>query len=362
MTHTPFEQMTKSSLKNFRQKSTDDLIQIWIKNEQNYQVSELNAVFHILLERGVEIPLPNDDQLRIENPNSSLIPPVKSNASLRELRPGKLEFRFPNEGFLHIGRFEFKDNDDLLSYLHQSFKGSIESQGIRGSITRKGKYQRVDDDSQPIFTFGDPVLDIITNRHGLLIIDGKVHNMRSQAIESGMQRGGISSMDLSPFLDDVSKTQVAKIAMGESNFVLLESSLDGITIASSNPSTLYFQKGSKRMRFRAWRTNLTAYWSMGAEIETWGGILAEQTYSETTGTYLAVNLGVPIGITTRILIQMMTMLMNTNGAFSAAPLIAYLHAALQVGQELINQGLYQRELVMPRLINEKIIARIILKI
>lgn len=271
MTHTPFEQMTKSSLKNFRQKSTDDLIQIWIKNEQNYQVSELNAVFHILLERGVEIPLPNDDQLRIENPNSSLIPPVKSNASLRELRPGKLEFRFPNEGFLHIGRFEFKDNDDLLSYLHQSFKGSIESQGIRGSITRKGKYQRVDDDSQPIFTFGDPVLDIITNRHGLLIIDGKVYNMRSQAIESGMQRGGISSMDLSPFLDDVSKTQVAKIAMGESNFVLLESSLDGITIASSNPSTLYFQKGSKRMRFRAWRTNLTAYWSMGAEIETWGG-------------------------------------------------------------------------------------------
>ena len=41
-------------------------------------------------------------------------------------------------------------------------------------------------------------------------------------------------------------------------------------LASTNPSQRDFYRNGRHMRFRAWKMNYVFYWSMGAEIETWG--------------------------------------------------------------------------------------------
>jgi len=116
-----------------------------------------------------------------------------------------------------VGRFRFKDRDELLSYLSQAFPLEKFETGHRVTISRKGKYRRLNEEGEQVFTFGDPLLDLITDEHGWLTV--------------GAER---------------------------------------VILASRNPATAWFYDGSAKMRFRAFKKNYYAGWKMGADIETWG--------------------------------------------------------------------------------------------
>lgn len=257
--------------------STEQLLEMWSGADRGkYSLQELGVVLEILSERGVEVPLPGKVAGVVAG-EAEAAPavrrlPGKSNAVLRTARKGKDEIRFPKDGYIQPGRFEFKDWDDFFSYLSQHFGAPASGGGgVRGSLSRKGKYQRVDDDGNQIFTFGDPILDLVTNRHGLLIIGGAVHDLRAESLKAGPRRGGLRAVDLAPHHEALKRKQLQDAVLGEGNFVLVECDAENATLASRNPSTLDFWSGNARMRFRAWRTNVGIYFNLGAEIETWGG-------------------------------------------------------------------------------------------
>jgi hypothetical protein len=53
---------------------------------------------------------------------------------------------------------------------------------------------------------------------------------------------------------------------------LVESSDRVLSFASTNPSQRdFYPTSGGHIRFKAWKKNYLFYWSMGAEIETWGG-------------------------------------------------------------------------------------------
>ena len=104
----------------------------------------------------------------------------ESNAALKEVLKNKLELQFPREeGFLRVGRSNFKHEDDLLSYLAQAFPVEKDSFGHRFSVKRKGKYNRVDKSNRIVFTFVDPVLDLITDERGYVTIGGQRYDLRA---------------------------------------------------------------------------------------------------------------------------------------------------------------------------------------
>jgi hypothetical protein len=138
----------------------------------------------------------------------------------------------------------------------------------RFHIKRKGKYQRVDRSGRPIFTFGDPILDAITDEHGNITVGRENFNLLPFELAAD-RRGGISSIDLGgdAFRHDLIREATAL----NGTRTLVEHTADGAIIASRNPSQIDFFIGSAHMRFRSWKTNYIFYRSIGTEIETWGG-------------------------------------------------------------------------------------------
>ena len=196
----------------------------------------------------------------------------ESNAALKQVQINKLEMNFPRQdGFLHVGRHTFKDQDDLLLYLSQAFPMEKDSTGHRFAIKRTGKYNRLDEKGRIVFTFGDPVLDLITDEHGWLMIGNLRYNLcAAELAEPGSRAGGIRNIDLSPRPGEFEHV-VSQAAYGEGNFTIVEAGPERAVLASKNPSTLYFYDGSAKMRFRAFKKNYGVGWKMGADIETWGG-------------------------------------------------------------------------------------------
>ncbi|MCU5743745.1 hypothetical protein [Bacillus thuringiensis] len=197
--------------------------------------------------------------------------PTESNATLRMIDTSKVEFNFPQgKGFLKVGRSSFKDQNDFLSYLSTTFPIN-EDKWRRGfSIKRKGKYYRINNSDEIVFTFGDPVLDLITNENGELIIGNQRYNLRAKEMANPISRGGgVQNIDLIPRRGELSRI-VRCAAHGEGNFTLVETGPNHAILASKNPSTMWFYNGSSSMRFRAYNDSYGIGWKMGAEIETWG--------------------------------------------------------------------------------------------
>lgn len=198
--------------------------------------------------------------------------PTESNANLKLIADNKLEIRFPKtDAHLQMGRNRFKDQEDLVTYLEQIFPLMRQESGFKVSIKRQGKYQRLNKEGQPVFTFGDPVLDLITDEHGWMILDGRQYDLRAAELaEPSGRGGGILSIDLSPRPGELDRI-ISQSTLGGGNFTLVEVGKDQAIVASKNPSELWFYSGSAKMRFRAFRKNYYVYWKMGADIETWGG-------------------------------------------------------------------------------------------
>jgi hypothetical protein len=202
----------------------------------------------------------------------SLAVPGKSNVVLKQVRAGKAQLKFPRaDGHLEVGRDSFDDQDDLLKYLAATFPLAKDGDGRRFTVKRAGKYQRVNAKGDPVFTFGDPVLDLITDEHGWIAIGGQRHNLAAlELAQPGARTGGIATIDLSPRPAELDHL-VARSSLGEGGFSIVAATGDQAIVASTNPSTYWFYSGTAKMRFRAFKKNYYVGWKMGADIETWNG-------------------------------------------------------------------------------------------
>jgi hypothetical protein len=76
------------------------------------------------------------------------------------------------------GRWQFEDIDDLTRYLSEAFGiDLLPGRGLRGTISRRGNYTRLQSDGTRAFTFGDPVLDQITSPNGEIVIGNQAMNL-----------------------------------------------------------------------------------------------------------------------------------------------------------------------------------------
>ena len=186
---------------------------------------------------------------------------------------GKTTFAFPEKAELAHGKHQFKSPEDLKKYIAKSLGLTATSNSLGGSVCRRGKYQKVDKSGNPVLTIGDPILDLISDDQGRVFIGDDVIHLTDVEFGSARYRsGGISSIDLSKVSGALAQDQLLTAARGEGGFVLMEASDRVMSFASTNPSQLdFFPTAGGFIRFKAWKKNYTFYWSMGAEIETWGG-------------------------------------------------------------------------------------------
>jgi hypothetical protein len=200
---------------------------------------------------------------------------------------GKLTFAFPEKAEMTHGKCEFKTHEELLKYIAKSVKAGSDSNNLRGSIRRKGKYQKVDKSGNPVLTIGDPILDLISDDEARVFIGSEAIYLTTTEFSSARYRsGGIRSIDLSGVSGALAQSQLLAAARGEGDFVLVESSDRVVSFASTNPSQRdFYPTSGGHIRFKAWKKNYYFYWSMGAEIETWGGNFKsasiESTYLDT---------------------------------------------------------------------------------
>jgi hypothetical protein len=182
----------------------------------------------------------------------------------------RVTFAFPKGGgVIRSAKWEFADQSELVDFLAETLGMKSEAGTLRGTVRRRGKYVRHDDRGRKTATFGDPILDLITNVHGELSIGGQRISLGAADLRApSNQIGGLSSVDLTVNLDEATRLDVAQAARGESEQVLTESTGEAIALATVRSRT--FVRNGHKMRFRAWKKNLALYWSMGAEIETWG--------------------------------------------------------------------------------------------
>jgi hypothetical protein len=194
------------------------------------------------------------------------------NASVGTLKEGKVEIHFPKDGVVQPGRSTFKGQADLAAYIADVLSVKDKRGAVSLSVRRRGKYQRVDRAGSPVYTFGDPILDLITDEYGWVTVGRETYNLLARDLASPQNRaGGIASIDLSANHGDIRRQQLADALAVNGTRTLIEHAEDRLVVASANPSQLDFWVGSAHMRFRSWKKNYGFYRSIGSEIETWGG-------------------------------------------------------------------------------------------
>jgi len=183
---------------------------------------------------------------------------------------GKTTFTFPENAEMTHGRCEFKSPEELLKYMETSLGMESYSKNPRGSVRRRGKYQKVDESGNPVLTIGDPILDLISDDEARVVIGGEAIDLTTTEFSSVRSRsGGIRSIDLSGVSSALAQSQLLSAARGEGDFASVEASDRVLSFASADVSRRVFHPTSGgRLTFRAWKKNYGIYWSMGAEIET----------------------------------------------------------------------------------------------
>jgi hypothetical protein len=215
---------------------------------------------------------------------------TKTNLSARGVENGKTIVQSPADGFLECGRYEFRDLTDLLESLNRTFAMVKEGDRARGSMKRVGKYRRIGGDGNPCFTFGDPLLDSITDEDGALVLSEQRLDLRAAVLADPDYRGGgISTIDVTPFVEALISSQVIEAFLGRGDMSLVECSPERIVVASRNPHVIWNYDPSNtsiKMRFRAFQKNYIFYSKMGADIETWGRDFTSASISSNYGLFL----------------------------------------------------------------------------
>lgn len=173
-------------------------------------------------------------------------------------------------GKLQALRSQFDDHPELMAFLGRSVGLPTDRDGIRGTLRRRGKYVRRNRDGRAVLSFGDPILDLLTNDQGELTVGRERLAFGSEDLRQASDRlGGMSNVDLKSYGQNLSPYDLARTAMAGEEFSVIEASAGAIALASITSRT--FVRDGDTMRFRVFkRRRFGGYWSMGAEIETWG--------------------------------------------------------------------------------------------
>jgi hypothetical protein len=188
--------------------------------------------------------------------------------------------------YVRCGEGRFETVAALVSHVADRFPSERSGAGLRGRMTREGKYTRISKDGERTFTFGDPILDSITDDHGRLTVAGREVNLYAAELAADERGGGIGSIGFSGDVRQAREAQRIAALSSASRFAVLEDDGDELILASRNPHEMWFYRGSTKMRFRAFRKSYFVYIKMGADIETWGQDFRRATITSTYGSFL----------------------------------------------------------------------------
>jgi hypothetical protein len=266
------QELSQDLLERFQSQDTPALIELIKKNDKAKSEAEMAALQQVLearQERFPDVTKPSEPAMRLADARPLA---ADGNASVGTLTDAKVEIYFPKDGFVQPGRSTFKSQADLAAYIADVLSVKDKRGAARLSVRRKGKYQRVDRAGTPVYTFGDPILDLVTDERGWITVGRETYNLLARDLASPQNRaGGIASIDLSANHADIRRQQLADALAVNGTRTLIEHTEDRLVVASANPSQLDFWVGSAHMRFRSWKKNYGFYRSIGSEIETWGG-------------------------------------------------------------------------------------------
>lgn len=188
--------------------------------------------------------------------------------------------------YVRAGGGRYDTIEALIAEVAKSFPSERVGSGLRGTLSRAGKYARVTEAGDKTFTFGDPILDLVTDDQGSLRVGGR--EFRPYSAELGMQDrgGGISSIDLTDDIERVRDAMRVASLAGDTRFAVLEDEGEELILASRNPHEQWFYRGSTKMRFRAFRKSYIVYKKMGADVETWGQDFRRASISSTYGSFV----------------------------------------------------------------------------
>lgn len=153
----------------------------------------------------------------------------------------KLVFTFPDKAELSHGNFEFKTEEDFLKYAAASLGAGSDSKSLRGSVVRKGKYQKVDKSGNPVLTIGDPILDVISDDDGRIVMTGQAIDLTATEFSAPRYRsGGLTSIDLSPHTKALSQSQLLSRGSGRGRFYVggIQRACTVVRIQESFPARL----------------------------------------------------------------------------------------------------------------------------
>lgn len=222
-----------------------------------------------------------------EDTRTARLERLASVADARVLGEAKAELRFDEEHrYLRGGRSDFATEAELLRHIASTFPAAADGRGLSGSIKRVGKYERITSEGDAAFSFGDPILDLITDDQGTLRLGGRRLDLRAVELTRSGRGGGLSCIDFSPFVRGMRDAQLAAALDDSGPFAVVECTEDSVNIASRNPHQQWFYSGTTKMRFRAFRSSYIVYTKIGADIETWGHDFASASIQSRYGRFL----------------------------------------------------------------------------
>ena len=212
---------------------------------------------------------------------------LASLADIQPLKGKKAKLRFDDDrAYMQCARFEFESANDLVRYVADQIPSESHGRGIAGTLVRTGKYQRVSRQGEQVFSFGDPLLDLVTNDEGTIVIGGREFDLR--AAELGhldkRRRSDHHRLQRGPVAAGSSHLQAA-VTQTE-RLALVECTDESLIVASRNPHEQWFYQGTTKMRFRAFDRSYFVYEKIGAEIETWGHDFRSASISSRYGRFL----------------------------------------------------------------------------
>ncbi|MBI4853792.1 MAG: hypothetical protein HY819_18515 [Acidobacteria bacterium] len=191
-------------------------------------------------------------------PTTLLRLPTDSNCEIVAIGKNKVEVKFPyGKGYLKPGRNIFRDEDDLINYLLEAFlMEKDEKGGMRGTVRCVSAYERINESGKSIFTFEDPILDLITDEDGNLTISGTRINAKDIVLANERESFSLNKAQVS----------TASIDAKLSNLV----SKASFSATQSIPSQIFFPSSSAipRIRFKAYIDVAGSVWRAGANIKT----------------------------------------------------------------------------------------------
>jgi len=265
------EQQVMQTMRDIRQFSTEELMRLTQERSETRAI-HAEAARQLLAVREVQ-NLPNRDDVRAGSGVAYKSFGHGSNVTCRTLENSRIEMKFATDGTIAAHENAvFRDDDHLLSFVAEAFSLSARKDLANISMKRTGRYRRVNGRGEPVFTFGDPVLDLITDEHGWLKVGKETTNLRRIALaDQKYYKGGISNIDISRTAAYEKDQMLTDASSNNARWSVVRNESDVAVFASKNPSTVVFLHGNGKMRFHSWKYSAFFYASLGTEIETWNG-------------------------------------------------------------------------------------------